>query len=161
MLAKAIAEMMALSENQIEGIYMAGVVHDLGKIYVPAEILSKPSRLNDIEFNLIRTHSQVGYDLLKTIDFPWPIAQIVHQHHERLNGSGYPQGLSEEQILIEAKILCVADVVEAMASHRPYRPARGIDLALEHIQEEKNNLYDPLAVDCCMKLFTEQNFAFD
>ncbi len=161
MLAKAIAEMMALSENQIEGIYMAGVVHDLGKIYVPAEILSKPSRLNDIEFNLIRTHSQVGYDLLKTIDFPWPIAQIVHQHHERLNGSGYPQGLSEEQIIIEAKILCVADVVEAMASHRPYRPARGIDLALEHIQEEKNNLYDSLAVDSCMKLFTEQNFAFD
>ncbi|MBE9520625.1 MAG: response regulator [Proteobacteria bacterium] len=161
MLAKAMAEMMALSENQIEGIYMAGVVHDLGKIYVPAEILSKPSRLNDIEFNLIRTHSQVGYDLLKTIDFPWPIAQIVHQHHERLNGSGYPQGLSDEQILVEAKILCVADVVEAMASHRPYRPARGIDLALEHIQEEKNNLYDPLAVDCCMKLFTEQGFAFD
>ena len=161
MLAKAMAEMMALSENQIEGIYMAGVVHDLGKIYVPAEILSKPSRLTDIEFNLIRTHSQVGYDLLKTIDFPWPIAQIVHQHHERLNGSGYPQGLFEEQILIEAKILSVADVVEAMASHRPYRPARGIDLALDHILEEKNNLYDPLAVDICMKLFTEQNFAFD
>ena len=161
MLARAIAEMMALSENQIEGIYMAGVVHDLGKIYVPAEILSKPSRLNDIEFNLIRTHSQVGYDLLKTIDFPWPIAKIVHQHHERLNGSGYPQGLSDEQILIEAKILSVADVVEAMASHRPYRPARGIDLALDHIQEEKNNLYDPLAVDSCMKLFTERNFAFD
>jgi response regulator RpfG family c-di-GMP phosphodiesterase len=161
MLARAIAEMMALSENQIEGTYMAGVVHDLGKIYVPAEILSKPSRLNDIEMDLIRTHSQVGYDLLKTIDFPWPIAQIVYQHHERLNGSGYPQGLFDGQILVEAKILCVADVVEAMASHRPYRPARGIDLALDHIQEEKNNLYDPLAVDSCMKLFTEQNFAFD
>jgi response regulator RpfG family c-di-GMP phosphodiesterase len=160
-LARAIAELMELSEIQIEGIFMAGVVHDLGKIYVPAEILSKPSRLNDIEFNLIRTHSQVGYDLLKTIDFPWPIAQIVHQHHERLNGSGYPQGLFEDQILVEAKILCVADVVEAMASHRPYRPARGIDLALDHIQEEKGNLYDNIAVESCMSLFTDKGFAFD
>jgi response regulator RpfG family c-di-GMP phosphodiesterase len=161
MLAKAMAEFMDLSASQIEGIYMAGVVHDLGKIYVPAEILSKPSRLNDIEFNLIRTHSQVGYDLLKTIDFPWPIAQIVHQHHERLNGSGYPQGLSDGQILVEAKILSVADVVEAMASHRPYRPARGIDLALDHIQEESGNLYDTQAVNSCLKLFTETGFAFD
>jgi HD-GYP domain-containing protein (c-di-GMP phosphodiesterase class II) len=160
-LARAIAELMELSEIQIEGIFMAGVVHDLGKIYVPAEILSKPSRLNDIEFNLIRTHSQVGYDLLKTIDFPWPIAQIVHQHHERLNGSGYPQGLSEDQILVEAKILSVADVVEAMASHRPYRPARGIDLALDHIQEEKGNLYDNIVVESCMSLFTDKGFAFD
>jgi response regulator RpfG family c-di-GMP phosphodiesterase len=160
-LARAIAEEMSLSDNQIEGIFMAGVVHDLGKIYVPAEILSKPSRLNDIEFNLIRTHSQVGYDLLKTIDFPWPIAQIVHQHHERLNGSGYPQGLSSEQILIEAKIICVADVVEAMASHRPYRPARGVDLALEHIQVESGNLYDSLVVDTCLRLFSEKVFQFD
>lgn len=160
-LAKAIAADMGLTDHQIEGIFMAGVVHDLGKIYVPAEILSKPSRLNDIEFNLIRTHSQVGYDLLKTIDFPWPIAQIVHQHHERLNGSGYPQGLSSDQILIEAKIICVADVVEAMASHRPYRPARGVDVALEHISEEKGTLYEASVVDSCLKLFTENNFQFD
>jgi putative nucleotidyltransferase with HDIG domain len=160
-LAKAIAEEMGLPAHQIEGIYMAGVVHDLGKIYVPAEILSKPSGLNDIEFNLIRTHSQVGYDLLKTIDFPWPIAQIVYQHHERLNGSGYPQGLSYEQILIEAKIICVADVVEAMASHRPYRPARGIDTALEHIQEESGNLYDSQAVNICLQLFSDKGFQFD
>jgi len=160
-LARAIALDMGLSDHQIEGIFMAGVVHDLGKIYVPAEILSKPSRLNDIEFNLIRTHSQVGYDLLKTIDFPWPIAQIVHQHHERLNGSGYPQGLSSEQILIEAKIICVADVVEAMASHRPYRPARGVDVALEHIAEEKGTLYESAVVDTCLKLFTEKSFQFD
>jgi HD-GYP domain-containing protein (c-di-GMP phosphodiesterase class II) len=152
---------MDLNEHQVEGIFMAGVVHDLGKIYVPAEILSKPSRLNDIEFNLIRTHSQVGYDLLKTIDFPWPIAQIVHQHHERLNGSGYPQGLSSEQILIEAKIICVADVVEAMASHRPYRPARGVDVALEHIQEESGTLYDSATVDTCLRLFSEKGFQFD
>jgi response regulator RpfG family c-di-GMP phosphodiesterase len=160
-LARAIAEEMDLNEHQVEGIFMAGVVHDLGKIYVPAEILSKPSRLNDIEFNLIRTHSQVGYDLLKTIDFPWPIAQIVHQHHERLNGSGYPQGLSSEQILIEAKIICVADVVEAMASHRPYRPARGVDVALEHIQEESGTLYDSATVDTCLRLFSEKGFQFD
>ena len=160
-LARAIAEEMGLPDHQIEGIFMAGVVHDLGKIYVPAEILSKPSRLNDIEFNLIRTHSQVGYDLLKTIDFPWPIAQIVHQHHERLNGSGYPQGLSSEQILIEAKIICVADVVEAMASHRPYRPARGVEAALEHVQEESGNLYDSNTVNTCLRLFSERGFQFD
>ena len=160
-LARAIAEEMGLSDHQVEGIFMAGVVHDLGKIYVPAEILSKPSRLNEIEFSLIRTHSQVGYDLLKTIDFPWPIAQIVHQHHERLNGSGYPQGLSSEQILVEAKIICVADVVEAMASHRPYRPARGVETALEHIQEESGNLYDSETVNTCLRLFSERGFQFD
>ena len=160
-LARAIASEMGLSDHQTEGIFMAGVVHDLGKIYVPAEILAKPSRLNDIEFNLIRTHSQVGYELLKTIDFPWPIAQIVYQHHERLNGSGYPQGLLSDQILIEAKIICVADVVEAMASHRPYRPARGVDAALEHIQEEGGTLYDSSAVNTCLKLFTEKGFQFD
>ena len=128
---------------------------------MPAEILSKPSRLNDIEFSLIRTHSQVGYDLLKTIDFPWPIAQIVYQHHERLNGSGYPQGLSSNEILIEAKIICVADVVEAMASHRPYRPARGVDMALEHIEEERGRLYDSTAVNTCLRLFSEKRFQFD
>ena len=160
-LARTIAEEMSLSDNQVEGTFMAGVVHDLGKIYVPAEILSKPSGLNDIEFNLIRTHPKVGYDLLKTIDFPWPIAQIVHQHHERLNGSGYPQGLFSEQILIEAKIICVADVVEAMASHRPYRPARGVDRALEHIQEESGNLYDSMVVNTCLRLFSEKEFQFD
>ena len=160
-LARAIAAEMGLSEHQTEGIFMAGLVHDLGKIYVPAEILAKPSRLNDIEFNLIRTHSQVGYELLRTIDFPWPIAQIVYQHHERLDGSGYPQGLLSDQILVEAKILCVADVVEAMASHRPYRPARGVDAALEHIREEVGSLYDPSAVHTCLKLFTEKGFQFD
>lgn len=160
-LARAIAREMGLPEHQVEGIFMAGVVHDLGKIYVPAEILSKPSRLNDIEFNLIRTHSQVGYDLLKTIDFPWPIAQIVYQHHEKLNGSGYPQGLSSEQILVEAKIICVADVVEAMASHRPYRPARGVETALEHIEQESGTLYDATAVNICMRLFAEKSFKFD
>ena len=160
-LARAIAEEMNLPAHQVEGIFMAGVVHDLGKIYVPAEILSKPSRLNDIEFNLIRTHSQVGYDLLKTIEFPWPIAKIVHQHHERIDGSGYPQGLFSEQILLEAKIICVADVVEAMASHRPYRPAMGVEKALKHIDEESGNLYDSKAVFTCLELFSEKGFQFD
>jgi putative two-component system response regulator len=160
-LAKAIATEMGLSENQSEGVFMAGVVHDLGKISVPAEILSKPSSLNDIEFSLISSHSQVGYDLLKTIKFPWPVAQIVYQHHERLNGSGYPQGLSADQILIEAKILCVADAVEAMASDRPYRPAKGVEVALEHIQNEKGTLYDPEAVDTCLRLFNKKGFQFD
>jgi response regulator RpfG family c-di-GMP phosphodiesterase len=160
-LAKAIATEMDLTEHQIEGIFMAGVVHDLGKIYVPAEILAKPSRLNEIEFNLIRTHSQVGYDLLKTIDFPWPIAQIVYQHHERLDGSGYPRGLQADEILTEAKIICVADVVEAMASHRPYRPARGVEAALKHIKEEGGTLYDSEAVNSCLKLFSVEGFQFD
>jgi len=160
-LAKAIASEMGLSDNQVEGIYMAGVVHDLGKIYVPAEILSKPSRLSDIEFNLIRTHSRIGYDLLKPIEFPWPIADIVHQHHEKINGSGYPAGLAGEEILIEARIITVADVVEALASHRPYRPKRGIEKALEEISENRGKFYDPNVVDACLKLFREKGFAFE
>jgi putative nucleotidyltransferase with HDIG domain len=133
LLSVAIAEKMGMPKDQIEGIRMAGMIHDLGKISVPAEILSKPTRLTDIEFALIKTHSQVGYDILQEVDFPWPIAQMVLQHHERMDGSGYPQGLSGEDILLEARILCVADVVEAMASLRPYRPALGIEKALEEI----------------------------
>ncbi|MCF6290748.1 MAG: response regulator [Desulfobacterales bacterium] len=160
-LAQKIATRMALPESEIEGIYMAGLVHDLGKIYVPAEILSKPSRLSGIEFNLIRTHPQVGYDLLKTIEFPWPIAEIVYQHHEKINGSGYPRGLSGADILLEAKILTVADVVEAMASHRPYRPSLGIERALEQITRNRGTLYDPEVVDTCLGLFAQGEFAFD
>jgi putative two-component system response regulator len=160
-LAKAIAAEMGLSGQQIEGVFMAGVVHDLGKISVPAEILTKPGRLSDVEFSLISTHSQTAYELLKTISFPWPIAQIVYQHHERLDGSGYPQGLLADQILLEAKVLCVADAVEAMASDRPYRPAKGVDVALEHIQEEKGTLYDPDAVDTCVRLFNEKGYQLD
>ena len=160
-LAKKIATKMALPESEIEGIYMAGLVHDLGKIYVPAEILSKPSRLSGIEFNLIRTHPQVGYDLLKTIEFPWPIAEIVYQHHEKINGSGYPRGLSGDDILPDAKILIVADVVEAMASHRPYRPSLGIERALEQITQNRGILYDPEVVDTCLGLFEQSEFAFD
>ncbi len=159
-LACAIAKESELSEDQIFGIRMAGEIHDVGKISVPAEILSKPSQLSEIEFGLIKTHPQVGFDILKGIEFPWPIAQMVLQHHENINGSGYPQGLSGEEITPEARILAVADVVEAISSHRPYRPALGIDKALEQILKNREILYDPNVVDVCLKLFSEKRFAF-
>ncbi len=157
-LAQAIATEMGLPQEQIEGIRMAGLIHDLGKIAVPTEILSKPGRLNDLELSLVKTHPQVGYDILKRIDFPWPVAKIVLQHHERMDGSGYPQGLSGEEIMLEARILAVADVVEAMVSHRPYRPAHSIDEALEEISRNRGILYDPEVVDACVRLFTEKGF---
>jgi len=160
-LARAIATEMGLSEEQIDGIRMAGVVHDLGKISVPAEILSKPGELTEVEFRLIKSHPQVGYDILKEIDFPWPVAQIVLQHHERMDGSGYPRGLKGAEILLEARILGVADVVEAMASHRPYRPALGVDKALEEISKNRGILYDPEAVDACLRLFTQRGFRLE
>jgi HD-GYP domain-containing protein (c-di-GMP phosphodiesterase class II)/DNA-binding LacI/PurR family transcriptional regulator len=159
-LACAIATEMKLSGDMIEGIRTAGIVHDLGKISVPAEILNKPGRLKDIEFNLIKSHPSVAYDILKTIDFPWPIALIVLQHHERLDGSGYPAGLQSKDIMIEAKVLCVADVVEAMASHRPYRPSLGIDQALEEITKNRNRLYDAKVVDFCLRLFRVKGYKF-
>jgi len=157
-LACAIAKEMNLSRGQIHGIKMAGDIHDLGKISVPAEILSKPTRLTDAEFSIIKTHPQVGYDILKGIEFPWPISQIVYQHHERMDGSGYPQGLSGNDILLEARIIAVADIVEAMASHRPYRPSLGIDKALEEISRNRNTLYDIDVADACLKLFNEKEF---
>jgi len=159
-LARSIAEEMGLSKEQTEGIYMAAVIHDIGKICVPAEILSKPGRLTDTELDLIKQHPQVGYNILKEIEFPWPVAQIALKHHESMNGSGYPLGLSGEEIILEARILSVADVVEAMASHRPYRAALGIDKALEEIVQEKGTLYDPQVVDACVTLFTEKGFKF-
>jgi HD-GYP domain-containing protein (c-di-GMP phosphodiesterase class II) len=147
---------MKLPKDKIEGVRIASLVHDIGKISLPAEILNKPAKLSEMEYGLIKDHSQVGYDVLKTIEFSWPIARIVLQHHERLNGSGYPQGLKGEDILLEAKIIGVADVVEAMSSHRPYRPALGIDAALEEISQNKGILYDPEVVDVCIKLFKEK-----
>jgi len=157
-LAFAIGKELRLSDDRVQGISMAGVIHDLGKISIPAEILSKPGKITKIEFDLIKTHPRVGYDILKSIEFPWPIAQIVLQHHERIDGSGYPSGLRGEEILLEARILGVADVVEAMASHRPYRPALGIDKALEEISEKKGTLYDPDVVDVTLRLFNEKGF---
>jgi len=160
-LAVPLARELGLSPDKIEGIRIASLIHDIGKIGLPAEILSKPTKLADIEFSLIKGHSQIGYDILKSIDFSYPIAQIVLQHHERLNGSGYPNNLKGDKILLEARILGVADVVEAMSSFRPYRPALGIDKALEEISQNKGILYDPGVVDICLKLFKEKEFKFE
>lgn len=161
LLAEAIAREMKLPEAQVEGIRFAAEIHDIGKIYVPAEILSKPTKLTELEYTIIKTHPQAGYDILKNIEFPWPIAQIVLQHHERINGSGYPNALKNGEILLEAKILAVADVVEAMSSHRPYRPSFGLDKALEEIQLNRGRLYEPEVVDSCLRLFKEKRFSLD
>ena len=160
-LACAIAEEMGLTDDQFDGLRMAGLIHDLGKINVPAEILSKPGQINDIELTIIKYHPQICHDILKTIDLPWPVAKIVLQHHERMDGSGYPQGLKGDEIMLESKILSVADVVEAMASHRPYRPALGIQRALDEIKANRGILYDPAVVDACIKIFTEKHFSFE
>ena len=160
-LAQAIAEKMGLSEEKIEGIRISSLIHDIGKMAIPAAILSKPGILDKEEFALIKKHPQVGYEILKEVEFPWPVSQIVHQHHERLNGSGYPQGLSGDEILLEARILCVADVVEAMASHRPYRAALGIPVALEEINRQKGIFYDPEVVNVCSLIFEESDFCFE
>jgi PAS domain S-box-containing protein/putative nucleotidyltransferase with HDIG domain len=157
-LACAIAREMRLPEETINGIRMVGFIHDLGKIYVPAEILNKPGQLTDIESTLIRSHAKVGHDILETVEFPWPIAQVIMQHHERLDGSGYPFGLSSKEILLEAKIIAVADAIEAIASHRPYRPALGLEKALDEVSEKKGILYDPEVVDVCLRLFNEKGY---
>jgi len=159
-LAAAIAKKMSLLEERIRGIQMAGVIHDIGKIQIPADILSRPGKLSSLEMQWIRTHAQGGYDIMKDVEFPWPIARIILEHHERMDGSGYPNGKSNNDILLEARIIAVADVVEAMASHRPYRPSLGIDAALEEIEKNKGVLYDSAAVDACLKLFREEGFQF-
>ncbi len=159
-LACAIAEAMGLTKEQIQAVHVAGQLHDVGKITLPTEILTKPGRLNEIEFAMIRTHPKAGFDILESIDFPWPIAKMVLQHHERQNGSGYPGGLRKDDILTEAKIIAVADVVEAMSSHRPYRPALGVDKALDEIEQNRETLYDPEVTDVCMSLFREGKFSF-
>ena len=157
-LARSIATEMGLSADRKDFIRTASAIHDIGKISIPSEILSKPTKLTDLEFRLIKTHSQSGYDILKDIEFPWPVADVVLQHHERMNGSGYPQGLKGDDILLEARILAIADVVEAIASHRPYRPALGIDLAMKEISGNKGILYDADVVDACLKLFQEKGY---
>jgi len=159
-IATFIAQEMKLPKDKIEGIRIASLVHDIGKISLPAEILNKPTKLSEIEFSLIKDHSQVGHDVLKSIEFPWPVARIVLQHHERLNGTGYPNKLKGDKILLESRIIGVTDVVEAMSSHRPYRPALGIDAALEEISQNRDILYDPEVVDTCLKLFKEKEFKF-
>ena len=160
-LSVAIAHRLQLSKHQTEGIRVAATLHDTGKISVPAEILSKPSALTEMEYALLQEHPKVAHEILQTIAFPWPVAEIVLQHHERLDGSGYPRSLSGENILLEAKIMAVADVVEAMSSHRPYRPALGLDAALEEITTNRGRLYDEEVVDACVQLFAEGSFEFD
>lgn len=159
-LAEAIASEMGLPEDDVQGVLLAASVHDIGDIQVPAEILARPGKLTSIETQLVRQHAQAGYEILKEIDFPWPIAQMVLQHHERLDGSGYPNALKDEQIVLGAKIIAVADVVEAISTHRPYRGALGTDAALAEIISGRGIAFDPLVVDACITLFREKGFAF-
>lgn len=160
-LAGAIAEKMGLEPERIEFIRLVATIHDIGKISIPSEILCKPTRLTDLEFSLIQMHSQVGHDMLKDIEFPWPVAEVILQHHERMNGSGYPRGLAGEAILLEARILAVADVVESMASDRPYRPALGIEIALEEIEKNQGVFYDPAVAEACLKAFREKGLTLE
>ena len=160
-LARAIATEMGLPQEKIEGIRMAGSIHDIGKLSIPAEILSKPTKLSEIEFSLIKEHARKGFEMLKDVESPWPLAEIVYQHHERMDGSGYPRNLKGEEILMEARILAVADVVEAMASHRPYRPGLGIDAALNEIEKNRGIFYDDAVADACLRLFREKGFKLE
>ena len=160
-LAIAIANKLKLNDSRIEELRMAAVIHDIGKIYVPSDMLSKPGKLTDLEFEIIKTHARGGYEIVKSMDFPYVVAHAILQHHERLDGSGYPQGLKGDAIILEARILAVADVVEAMASHRPYRPGLGIDKALDEIQKNAGKFYDPEVADACIKLFKEDEFKFE
>ena len=159
-LTRTIAETLELPKDQIEGAYMAASIHDIGKISLPAEILTKPIQLTEIEISLIQAHSEAGYDILKGIEFPWSIADIIIQHHERMDGSGYPQGLAGDNILIEARIIGVADVVETMSSHRPYRPSMGIEKALAEVTQNSGTLYDAEVVTACLNIFSKKNFEF-
>ena len=157
-LAFSIAREIGLESDRVMGIRMAGLIHDIGKISVPAEILSKPGRLTALELGIIKTHPQVGYDILKNIEFPWPLAKMVYQHHEKMDGSGYPLGLQGEEILLESRILCVADIVEAMATHRPYRPAVGLEKALSEIWSQRGKVYDAEVVEVCVEGFKKEIF---
>ncbi|MBU3626358.1 HD domain-containing protein [Polynucleobacter sp. JS-Safj-400b-B2] len=159
-LAPAIARELGLSEDMIHGIELASTIHDVGKISIPVEILTKPGKLSNVEYMLIQTHAEAGYDIVKNIKFPWPIAQMIYQHHERMDGSGYPQGLKGDEILLGSRIIAVADVIEAMSTHRPYRFVLGIDAALDEIKQHRGTLYDAQAVDACIKLFKEKRFSF-
>jgi len=149
---------MKLSEHVIEGIRLGGFIHDIGKIYIPAEILTFPGKIEKVQLDFIKTHPEVGYEIIKDVEFPWPVAEIIHQHHERMDGSGYPLGLMGEDITLEARIVAVADVVEAMASHRPYRASLGIDVALKEIEDGSGKIYDKKVVDCCIRLFREEGY---
>ena len=159
-LSRAVAAEMGMSPSRVEEIRIAGEVHDLGKVSIPADILSMPRKLKKQEFALIMTHSQNGYEILKDVNFDWPIAEIVYQHHERMDGSAYPRGLKGDEICMDARIICVADVVEAMSSHRPYRPALGIEPALSEISQGRGTRYDSHVVDACIRVFREHHYQF-
>lgn len=159
-LARSIATTLGLTPEVRDSVRMASLVHDIGKVAIPAEILSRPRRLTDSEFSLVREHARFSYEILAPIDFPWPVAAIVQQHHERLDGSGYPDGLSGDGIRLEARILAVADVVEAISSHRPYRPALGTEAALQELTDHRGELYDPDVVDACIRVIREDGFLF-
>jgi HD-GYP domain-containing protein (c-di-GMP phosphodiesterase class II) len=160
-LATAIGRELALPDEQLRGLQLAGSIHDLGKLSVPSELLVKPSRLTELEMSLVRLHVGAGYEIIKNIDFPWPIARMVREHHERLDGSGYPQGLKGEMILLESRILAVADTIEAMASHRPYRAALGVQLALAEIERGSGTIYDPDIANACLRMFRDKGFKLD
>ncbi len=160
-LAAAIARDMGLSADRIYGLRMASNIHDLGKITIPSEILCKPGNLGPLEYELIKNHVQAGYDILKKIEFPWPLAEIILQHHERMDGSGYPHGLQGEEILLEARIFAVADVFETMSSHRPYRPSLGLDRAIDELLQNKGRLYDAVVAETCLNLIIEKRFSFE
>jgi putative nucleotidyltransferase with HDIG domain len=157
-LASAIAEEMDLAKEKVDNINIAGLIHDIGKIYIPVEILTRPGKLSEYEMDIIKAHPQYGHDIMIETEVPEPVAEIVHQHHERVNGSGYPDGKKGEEILLESKILSVADVVEAMSSHRPYRPALGIDVALDEIKNYRGIYYEPEVADACLRLFEKKGY---
>jgi PAS domain S-box-containing protein/putative nucleotidyltransferase with HDIG domain len=160
-LSCAMAQEMGLPADEIDGLRVAALLHDIGKIYVPAGILSRPGELMDVEMNLIKVHPEVGYEILKGVEFPWPVALTIRQHHEKLDGSGYPDGLDRHRLLLQARILAVADVVEAMASHRPYRPSLGLERALQEILTYRDILYDAGAVDACVRLFRQKGYTLE
>ncbi len=159
-LSAVMARLMGLDSDQIETVYYGSIVHDIGKIFIPSDILNRPGKLSDVEFTLIKTHPQIGFDILKEIELPWNIAGMILEHHEHLDGSGYPRGLKADNIMLESRILTVADVVESIASHRPYRPEKGIERSLTEIEEFRGSHYDPDVVDVCLKLFREDSFEF-
>jgi PAS domain S-box-containing protein len=160
LIAVAIGRALGFDEARLEGLKIEGALHDIGKIAVPLELLSKPGALSEVEFQLVKTHPKAGYDLLSRMEWPWPVAEVAYQHHERMDGSGYPNGLKGDEILLESRIIAVADVVEAMTSHRPYRPGFGIDQALSEIERGSGTLYDSVVADACLRIFREDGFTF-
>jgi len=160
-LAVAIAKKIGLPASQIEGIELGSLIHDIGKIYIPAELLNLPRKFTPSEYEQVKPHVQLGYEIIKDVQFPWPIAKMIHQHHEHLDGSGYPQGLMDKDILLESRIIAVADVVESMTADRPYRHALPLQEAFEELLAHKGTYYDPIVVDACIQLFKEGNFSFN